>query len=295
MTRDIRKLAGGLLAIALVLTMGLGALAAKAPAKQAIIETPGVLLAQSLGLEDGTEVIGLSNGVDEKGRTLTFVLYADATPVFASEGTSPIYTEKIGIACISATGKIVKQDGIIEGGYTPSMVNVGLDSSGDLGVYLLISAPTGGSGGTSTFKLMRYYQGAWSELLGEEFALPIEGYLNNYFRGTIRIPDAKINFPYALSAGEKETLIAAGNYESDGKLNKRDDAYFWTDGFVSITPMIAGEDMVLIAQETVFAGYHANGIARINGTYRLNEKGTALELQRASVVNLEDKVLASTK
>lgn len=293
----MKNMAAKSLAFALVavLTLGCSAFAATTPSTlPAVIETPGVLLARQYGLGDNMEVIGLTNGADENGRGLIFVLYTAATDVFGGTN-SPVYMKNIGIAAIHAAGKIVKEDSIIGGGYSPTMINVGLDPDGTLGTYLLVSAPTGGSGGTSTFKLMRYHKGAWSELLGKDASLPVTGSLNNYYRATVRVPEANIAFSYTIPEDLRSMLISDGRYDETGRVVKNDPDYIWTDGFVSILPYIAGNDMVLMVQEAVYGGHHANTIAQIHAIYRLNAEGTGLDLGRVSVYDMNDKLLTASK
>lgn len=208
-----------------------------------------------------------------------FLVYADK-----KDG---IYNKNIGIVVHEKNGTVSRLENIFDGGYD---ANISLIESKynaktkQYESYVLVTSPTGGSGGILQTQVLGYANGEWTKLL-DKSGISVTSELKNNFNVVVNVSEMMID--YKLSKDEQKTFIKDGYYDQSGKVKKQYPDYVWADDFGAVVVQKAedGKEWAIIGTQSVFAGAHINYIGTIKSTYKLNARGTALDLASVEVVD----------
>ena len=171
------------------------------------------------------------------------------------------YLKKIFLEINPSNGKKVQEE--LDGGYEPSLKLVDLNHDGldDL----LISIPTGGSGGLSNFYLYTFKDAKLTDLGIPEPLNITSQFLNNY-KAAMTIDHTGEVFTFDLKSRKKD-YNRLGLY-TKGILNEPRE--LMVDPYSTLKPIIIkekGESYGLKAIQQVSGAYHADGIAFVESTW----------------------------
>lgn len=158
----------------------------------------------------------LSSDLNKDGKVDTFYLVgnqADKTSPFIDKLTYVVKDGKTG----KFSGTVLKDEGKYDlVGYMPTVTIQ--DVTGDKQPDVLLSFPTGGSGGMMTHRLSTLKSGKWVELLGEKdlTGLTITGQYADDFKVKFHAKEIDADFTIDVSY-EKDMLIEYKYYDKDGK------------------------------------------------------------------------------
>ncbi|MFM1651103.1 hypothetical protein ACI7RC_03255 [Brevibacillus sp. B_LB10_24] len=160
--------------------------------------------------------------------------------------------------------------GEANGGYEPSLTAVTLGESGERD--LLVTMPTGGSGGVNTYGLISFKDGVGKPVVAQEqlnAGLKFEVKFIDQFKAKITELETKTETTVDISDG-KEGYIESGIYDKDGKLKQEVTGF--ANGFSQLAPVWQPDGTFLLEGVQAIAGqYNADKIATASSTWKLEE------------------------
>ncbi len=177
-------------------------------------------------------------------------------------GTSPddnsAFQNSISLRIFDAsTNKMIEADLKDFGGYEPKIF-LG-DFTGDKVKDIMISAPTGGSGGIIDNRIVTVKDGKAQLIFGEDdnAGLALSGKFADGFKANLKVEQLNKDFTVDLSAF-KDGYVEGGTYDASGKLKV--DVEPWADGFSLLEPV----------EYTGDGTYYLRGIQSISGVAHVN-------------------------
>lgn len=194
------------------------------------------------------------------------------------EGTA--FLKEIQLQITGSNGK--KYNVELEPGYEPTVTFIDLDHDGV--EDLLISIPSGGSGGITNYSLFTFKDFQLKEIAAPEPLTITSQFLDDY-QASITIENSGQTYNFDLK-GRKKEYDRLGIYHK-GKLNEPRE--LMVDPYSSLKPILVKENMYgLKAIQQVSGAYHADGIAFIESSwYYDNGKWN---LQDTKVIERSQKV-----
>ncbi|WP_338469372.1 hypothetical protein R4Z10_11090 [Niallia sp. XMNu-256] len=172
------------------------------------------------------------------------------------------YLREIYLVITGSNGKKVKKE--LDGGYEPTLKRVDLNHDGI--DDLLISIPTGGSGGLSNFFIFSFKDFQLTDLGGGPEPLNITSQFLNNYKAVMTIDNTGETFTFDLK-NRKKDYNRLGLY-TRGMLNEPRE--LMVDPYSTLKPIVVkekGETLGLKAIQQVSGAYHADGIAFVESTW----------------------------